>query len=332
MGSDGEDDDGLDDLEDLGELWESFAQRWEQEFQRFNEAEEAQLRHLADEVNKLAVKGSQAYGAAVEKAMEDGDSAARHRSQVAGSVVETEHAHKFQEVSSDGRQCRTGVAVQAMRESDDMVKNIMEASEQKKREREAKRKEEKLKRDSEFAARQKARREADRQQAADEVAREAARDGGQGQGAGPEPGPSAGAGAGARGPEPRFTRTPGAHAAAAAAAAAKGAARPEEIRTFLAFDAAWRDFEKRLQSDAFTACGIGLADVPWPTKLPTVCGIEAADGPKERKQKFRAAVLRWHPDKWAPVLARVKAEEKQQVVEQVQAVTRRILEERKKFS
>jgi len=71
--------------------------------------------------------------------------------------------------------------------------------------------------------------------------------------------------------------------------------------------------------------------VPWPSLLPTVSGISPDDGPGERKQKLRAAVLRWHPDKWGRILESIRAGDRAQVMERVKGVTRRILEERKRY-
>jgi len=75
-----------------------------------------------------------------------------------------------------------------------------------------------------------------------------------------------------------------------------------------------------------------LADIPWPNEKFAVSGIVAGDAKPERKKKLRAAMLRWHPDKWAPVMSAVRQSERQAVLRKVQEVTRRILDERRQHS
>ena len=63
----------------------------------------------------------------------------------------------------------------------------------------------------------------------------------------------------------------------------------------------------------------------------TVSGIEPADGADVRKRKLRAALVRWHPDKWVRVFEAMAVDERVGVVERVQAITRRILDEKARF-
>lgn len=77
---------------------------------------------------------------------------------------------------------------------------------------------------------------------------------------------------------------------------------------------------------------LSFVDIPWPLGLPTVSGAVAGDTGADRKRKLRAALLRWHPDKWASILGRVKEADQALVAERVQEVTRRIIAEKEHFS
>mmetsp|Transcript_18282 Transcript_18282/g.39406 ORF Transcript_18282/g.39406 Transcript_18282/m.39406 type:complete len:333 (+) Transcript_18282:158-1156(+) len=332
MKGDSGDEDDLD-LEDDGDgdisdLLDGFARRWQQEFDRLKEAESQLLKHVSEEVDKLAIKGAAAYGESVEERMLAGDSAAHVRSKVTAEVVNAEHAYRFEEVHHSAEQGRNELAAQAMRDSDDLIKSIEAAAERKRLEREAKRKEEKKRRDAEFAARQKARSEA------------AAKEAGAGFGTGGE-------GVGGRGsadregesqgrskaseppPPPRFTRKPGEHARATAPI---GPTAKKEYTNFADYDSAWREFERGLKSGLFNVTGIKLSDIPWPTKVPSLSGIHTGDAEPDRKKKLKAAVLRWHPDKWSPILELVVETDRKAVVEKAQEVARRILDERSRLS
>lgn len=93
---------------------------------------------------------------------------------------------------------------------------------------------------------------------------------------------------------------------------------------------AWASFERMLKQAEGPV--LQPTDVPWPAAPPaTVSGALSQDGPEERKAKLRAAVLRWHPDKWGRALPLFREEHMQKVLEQVKEVTRRILEERRRF-
>merc|ERR1712232_637855 len=105
------------------------------------------------------------------------------------------------------------------------------------------------------------------------------------------------------------------------------AVMPEGFTSFAEYEAAWASFERKLSAPGSLRC----ENIPWPTTLPTVSGVEAQDPTPDKKRKLRAAVLRWHPDKWGPVLARVCEEERAKVVECVKEVTRKILDERRRF-
>lgn len=74
------------------------------------------------------------------------------------------------------------------------------------------------------------------------------------------------------------------------------------------------------------------ADVPWPLDLPSISGSDSQDSDAERKRKLRAALLRWHPDKWAPLLEQVREADKAVVLEKVKEVTRRLLAEKERLA
>jgi len=98
--------------------------------------------------------------------------------------------------------------------------------------------------------------------------------------------------------------------------------------SFAEYDKAWHNFEAALSKGGQLA----YIDVPWPSSLSSVSGVEVCDDHSEQKKKLRAALVRWHPDKWSPILDKVKESEKAKVMERVKEVTQRILEEKKRFS
>merc|ERR1711862_33004 len=97
---------------------------------------------------------------------------------------------------------------------------------------------------------------------------------------------------------------------------------PSRFNSFSEFDACWLQFEARVKSGAQS---LRHADVPWPTSLPTVSGVSADESPDVQKQKLRAALVRWHPDKWGNLLESIQEGDRKQVVEKVKEVTRRII-------
>lgn len=107
-------------------------------------------------------------------------------------------------------------------------------------------------------------------------------------------------------------------------------ARPPPVRfgSFSEFDAYWTRFEQRVSTGARD---LRLIDVPWPTSLVTVSGVSAGESLDVRKRKLRAALVRWHPDKWSKVLDCIHESDRATVVETVKAVTRRIIEEKKRY-
>lgn len=95
------------------------------------------------------------------------------------------------------------------------------------------------------------------------------------------------------------------------------------------FRGAWAAYNSacaKLEADLRRrATPLRVSDVPWPP-TGSVCGFVPEDGPKERKQKLRKALLRWHPDKWHGALE--KSPEKAELAERLQGITQQILSER----
>ncbi|KAK7238686.1 hypothetical protein SO694_00020494 [Aureococcus anophagefferens] len=125
-----------------------------------------------------------------------------------------------------------------------------------------------------------------------------------------------GAAASAR-PPPRARR----HAAAAAAAEARGAPPPAPARPA----AALARFETKLEAAAEGALRLG--DLPLPRRSGSVSGASRADPVDDRKRAVRAALLRWHPDKFD--LSKFHPDDRDAVSDAVAEVTRRIVKEKK---
>lgn len=108
---------------------------------------------------------------------------------------------------------------------------------------------------------------------------------------------------------------------------------PTQSRTrfanFDAYEEAWSKFEKSSVGDTSE---LSLQDIPWPLDLETISGIESGDSSADCKRKLRAALLRWHPDKWGLILSRIRENDKDEVTDLVQKVTRRILEEKAQYA
>ena len=66
----------------------------------------------------------------------------------------------------------------------------------------------------------------------------------------------------------------------------------------------YAEFERRLPNMA----SVSAADVPWPPEHD-VLGVPLGDA--GRKKALHRALLRWHPDKWAPVLAKASPDGRQ---------------------
>ena len=101
--------------------------------------------------------------------------------------------------------------------------------------------------------------------------------------------------------------------------AAAEAAR-EERAPWERHERAWRAFEAG-PPDAFT-----VADVPWPTLNAKALGLEGkSSSAAQRKAAFRAASLRWHPDKFLQSYgARLRPDERETILQKVTEVAQAI--------
>eukprot|EP00929_Paragymnodinium_shiwhaense_P090625 TRINITY_DN5079_c0_g2_i1.p2 TRINITY_DN5079_c0_g2~~TRINITY_DN5079_c0_g2_i1.p2 ORF type:complete len:336 (-),score=107.57 TRINITY_DN5079_c0_g2_i1:74-1015(-) len=297
-----DDDDAL-----LGDLWDAFAKAWEKEFERQEEQEDSYIARRVEKADLLTEEKNARLANNMESKMHELDAQARFRSEFVAAVEDSRLVNEVENMKLGAEQGRACAAADAMREADDMLSMISGNAAERRRQREKKRLEEKRAQDAAFDAKWKAKQ-------AEAAAAAAAGVAGNGYEA-----------TGEAGERPKAEKVP--------PPKVRGEARPQDyiatpLRSTDSYDAAWSRFEKLASAAAAKLC---MADVPWPLALPTVSGIVSADPPKERKNKWRAAVLRWHPDKWTPILDRMVESDKAKVIEKVKEVTRRILDEKTRF-
>ncbi|CAE7033294.1 unnamed protein product [Symbiodinium sp. CCMP2592] len=89
--------------------------------------------------------------------------------------------------------------------------------------------------------------------------------------------------------------------------------------SFAEFAAAWQAFEQRLSSGSQKGL-LTAVEIPWPHSLPSVSGVLASDATADIKKKLRTALIRWHPDKWAPILEHVVEAQRGDVLSRVKEV------------
>jgi hypothetical protein len=109
--------------------------------------------------------------------------------------------------------------------------------------------------------------------------------------------------------------------AAAAAAEAAAAESSSSGSAGAAHEAAWKRFAHAANDAPIHAC-----DVPWPRLEAAALGLDARySNASERKQAFRAASLRWHPDKFVGSFgARLVAGERDAILARVTEVSQAI--------
>merc|ERR1719271_1153779 len=102
--------------------------------------------------------------------------------------------------------------------------------------------------------------------------------------------------------------------------------RPSPVRhqSAAAHERAFKLFERRLA--AAQEGSLRLADVPLPPP-GAVCSARTASA---RKKAVRAALLRWHPDKFD--LSKFTTEDRDAVADAVADVTRRVVKEKKRLA
>lgn len=297
------------DLDDLADLLDAWARQWEKEFELFSSAETDYLARVADRVRLFAERGierASSDGRMMAALLEESDARAQMIGQRARQLSEVRRQQEVEDIDSKAGLTRYHTYHTALEETEEVLRNISERKDAERREREEKFREN---------LRVQRQRRAER--------RTNTASGGSG-------GAGTGSGGARRASEPpRFAKPPFSNQAAARKTEPTAALR---LDTAAAYDKAWAAFEQRLAELPADGPTLGHSDVPWPSKLPTVSGIdEAADGRQARRIKFRSAMLRWHPDKWGPILARIRETDRAQVMEGVKAVTRRILDERRRF-
>lgn len=247
-------------------IWSAWEDRWSAEFTRFAEADEA--RKLIEE-ELVAMAADQAQRQATEAASAE----------------------------------RRSISLAAMSGMEDQVRQVEDASAQRRRAQEERRKQ---------AAKERAERSAARFQKWEEPDKR------------PEHKPSnweeqkAAGGAPPAPPKPKVS---------GASVFETSARQPRSIDEF---EACWAHFEELAAKTGGRA--LRCDDVPWPTAFPTVSGVHSSDDSRVRRGKLRAALVRWHPDKWGKFIDRIDEKEKAQVMERVKEVTRRIISEKQRYS
>ena len=99
------------------------------------------------------------------------------------------------------------------------------------------------------------------------------------------------------------------------------------------YDRAFETFETSLASVPHGLESVRLADIPFPPRADPAGLVEAAaytrgtaeEAAAARKRLLRRALLRWHPDKWAAVVGKVRAEDKAALAERLGAITQALL-------
>ena len=84
----------------------------------------------------------------------------------------------------------------------------------------------------------------------------------------------------------------------------------------------WAALEAKLAAGA----AVAVADVPWPLATDRI--VDARAPAAARKDQWRAALRRFHPDKFQRVLAAAAPGDRSRILERCKAVTRRIIDER----
>eukprot|EP00908_Phaeocystis_cordata_P020461 Transcript_3212.p2 GENE.Transcript_3212~~Transcript_3212.p2 ORF type:complete len:421 (-),score=105.91 Transcript_3212:1524-2786(-) len=119
------------------------------------------------------------------------------------------------------------------------------------------------------------------------------------------------------------------HAPPPSASPTAAAAVPSTRRfaSWAEHDRAYQEFERKLPQ----LQAVRVADVPWPPEHDP-CGAPAPGaGGGARKKALQRALLRWHPDKWGGVLAKVgPQEERAAMAQMLQRTTQLILKEKEK--
>jgi len=278
----------------LEDVWDKWASHWENEFSRLNGLEEQWKKRGAERICMEAKRE-------VEYA-HLGEIAARAR-ETEEQVEEMRREQVRQRLVEDATQQRKQAVAEALGSGDDIVRQLSENAAKRRLANEARRKQER------------------------EAAREAQW---RRYHEAPKPPQMPGADAAPSAPS-RPPPRPRPRSSSLPAEGGQPTPRPPPVRfgSFAEFDAHWARFEQR--ASAAGARDLRLVDVPWPTSLTTVSGVSAGESLDARKRKLRAALVRWHPDKWGKLLECIHESDRAKVVERIKEVTRRIIEEKKRY-
>mmetsp|Transcript_148031 Transcript_148031/g.258170 ORF Transcript_148031/g.258170 Transcript_148031/m.258170 type:complete len:333 (+) Transcript_148031:33-1031(+) len=303
--------------ERLADDWDAWAARWESEFQRMDNLEEK--RRAASEVRARSEVLREAGRAQLEAA------AAKMR-KMEDALEDVRREQQKAELRADAARARKEVASAAQDSCDDLVAQISANAARRRREAD-----EKLKKKRE-AAREAEWKKFHEGQYVPKGNPGAARppsgaSNRTGSASAKPPGGASDRAGSASNRAGSASRGSGSRASSQSRASSKPRA-PTLFTSFAEFDAAWAAFEKQV---AAGVQGLRFLDVPWPVSLPTVSGVEPRENLDARKRKLRAALVRWHPDKWSKVLDCIHEADRGQVVERVKEVTRRIIDEKKLY-
>jgi len=111
--------------------------------------------------------------------------------------------------------------------------------------------------------------------------------------------------------------------------------RREQERLYKAVVEVWNSYESRWMAIASSSKTLHFEDIPWPVlvrprsatditanNVTTFILHPAHSSSQSRRERIRAALLRWHPDRFRRLLQRVSGPERSAVEEGVCAVTR----------
>lgn len=284
--------------DNLADVWDSWSSHWEREFSRLNGLQEEWKKRGAERICLEAKREVEfahlAQAAAIAREAEE-------------ELEEMRREQARQQLTEDSKQARNQIVADAYASSDDLVKQITENASKRRLANEERRRKE-----------NQAFRERQRKRFTEP----------------PKPPPPknfSDATPSMPRPAPRRPRSSSLSKEPPIGPGGPPSARPPPARfdSFTEFDTYWARFEQRVSGGARD---LHIIDVPWPTSLVTVSGVTACETLAERKRKLRAALVRWHPDKWCKLLECIHENDRAKVVERVKEVTRRIIEEKKRYS
>jgi hypothetical protein len=116
---------------------------------------------------------------------------------------------------------------------------------------------------------------------------------------------------------------------------AKEKARRDQVRAERATMEAWNAYESRWSAISASSEPLGFRDIPWPVLVAPIGASDltpedisgfllhpAHSSNHSRRERIRAALLRWHPDRFRRILNRVVDSEKSVIEEGVGVIAR----------